>query len=159
MYIGIDNGFKGGIVVIDDDRRVIAKYPAENYTISGAHTEYDIREIVAIFRKHVPRMVALEKAQSMPGQGVRSMFTIGHGFGLFEGILSAMNYPYQLVHPKTWQREILRDINKEDTKQASALYAKRMCPEVEWKLSPRCKKAHDGLTDAYGLAAYARMIH
>lgn len=160
-YIGIDNGLNGGVVFTDDKDKVLFKHVGPSYVIHGEHNEYDPSEMVEIL-KQVDRlevgMVVLEKAQAFPGQGVVSQFNIGRGYGLWEGIIKALGLKYTLVHPKTWQKEILKDLNKTDTKQASALFAQRMCPDEDWRISTKGRKIHDGLTDAYCMAVYARRI-
>jgi len=44
--------------------------------------------------------VVIEESQSMPGQGVRSYFTIGLGFGVWLGILSALGLAYTRCTPR-----------------------------------------------------------
>lgn len=160
-FIGIDNGINGAVVVIDEDGKVISKYVGPSYTIKGEKTEYDVAEMVDILKEfewNEIAMVTLERAQAFPGQGVVSMFNIGRGYGLWEGIIKALGLKYTIVHPKTWQKEILKDLNKTDTKQASAIYAQRMGPDVDWRISERGRKIHDGLTDAYCLAEYGKRL-
>lgn len=160
-YIGIDNGINGGVVCTDHYDRVIFKYAGPEYIIHGQKTEYDPSEMSDILKqiqKEEIGMVALEKAQAFPGQGVVSQWSIGRGYGLWEGIIVALGLKYVLVHPKTWQKEILKDLNKADTKQASALFAQRMCPDTDWRQTEKCRKIHDGLTDAFCLSVYARRI-
>jgi hypothetical protein len=42
----------------------------------------------------------------MPGQGTRSTFTVGLGFGLWLGLLSAFQIPYTRVRPGVWKRAL-----------------------------------------------------
>ena len=92
----------------------------------------------------------------MPGQGVRSTFSIGFGFGIWQGLLTALQMPFELVSPQRWQREMFAGVNRDDTKAASALVAQRLRPDVDWRATPRCRKPHDGLTDAFCIAEYGR---
>lgn len=162
--VGIDNGLDGGLVLIDSS---LASTPELQYhglavavtptvIVRGSKREYDANAIVERLKLWKPNHVYLEKAQAMPGQGVTSMFSIGQGYGLYRGILSALKIPYTLVHPKTWQKDMFRDQPKTDTKAMSFIVCSRIWPSVSWLATPRCKKPHDGLTDAALIAAYGQ---
>lgn len=103
-------------------------------------------------------MVVLEKAQAFPGQGVVSMFSIGRGFGIMEGILASRKWPYTIVSPKTWQKRMFEGVAHADTKQASALVAQRLFPDTRFVATERSKKLHDGITDATMMAVYASRL-
>jgi len=81
----------------------------------------------------------------MPGQGVRSMFTIGVGHGLFLGILAAVGLPYTRVRPAIWKRTL--GLGKD--KEASRLRAQQLYPGADL----RRKKDH-GRAEALLLAWY-----
>jgi hypothetical protein len=162
LYIGVDNGLQGAVVVINDAGKVVAKYPGSEYTLKNKKTEYVVNEMVKILSQYDKKDVALvivEKSQSYPGQGSCSMHSVGFGNGLWVGIVAALGFPMQVVHPKTWQKLILRDMDRTDTKAASTLFAQRMRPEVDWRNTARSKKISDGLTDSYCMALYAKRIH
>src|SRR5262245_25531862 len=42
----------------------------------------------------------------MPGQGTRSMFTIGLGMGVWLGILGALGLAHTRVRPSVWKRSL-----------------------------------------------------
>ena len=99
-------------------------------------------------------LVGLESVHAMPGQGVTSMFSMGHGLGLWEGILSALKVPYQMVTPQAWKKKLMNGMPKE--KDASRQVAMRLFPSTIPKLS--LKKNH-GRADALLLAEYLRRQH
>jgi len=160
VFIGIDPGLNGGICVIDGDFGVVAKVVMPTIAGKGSKREYNVTAIKDFFTLYENdiALAVLEKSQAFPGQGVVSQFRIGLGFGLLQGLLVGMGIRYQLSHPKTWQKEIFKDMDRTDTKQASALYAQRMCPEVRWQATERSTKIHDGLSDAFAIACYAKKI-
>src|SRR6185312_5022879 len=119
---------------------------------------YDESALVRLIRQLAPTNVLIEKAQSMPEQGVASMFTIGMGYGLIRGILAGLEFRYELVHPRTWQTKLFRDLPKSDTKAMSVIVAGRLWPAQDWRASERCKVAHNGLTDAALIAEYGRRL-
>ena len=62
------------------------------------------------------------------------------------GILLAKYYDAIIVHPKTWQSKLLKDINAKNTKVKSILLADRI-------YNTNCGK-DDGKADALNLAYY-----
>src|SRR5207249_11958301 len=89
--------------------------------------------------------VILEEAQSMPGQGVRSMFTVGMGFGRWLGILAAVGLPYTRVRPQVWKRTLGLGKDKEQAR----LRAQQLYPGAGQR-----RKKDQGRADALLLAHY-----
>jgi hypothetical protein len=153
--IGIDNGKLGGIVVMEN-RKIIEVHKMPLIKGKDSRPEYNVQEIINhIISYNKPDLIILEKAQVSPIAGKMSCFGMGYCLGLMTGIASSLNIPFKIVHAKTWQKEVLRDINGTDTKQKSILFCNRMFPETDWKLGH--KKELDGLTDAACLAYYGFM--
>ena len=64
----------------------------------------------------------------MPGQGVRSMFTIGVGFGVWLGLLVTLGITYTRIHPSVWKPSMgLRGQDKE----AARLRAQPLFPQAD----------------------------
>jgi crossover junction endodeoxyribonuclease RuvC len=154
--LGIDNGLDGGLVEVSDVGLVKLVMPA--ITIKASKREYNIPALAAWIKLWKPDHAFLEKAQAMPGQGVSSMFSIGNGYGIMRGLLTGLGIPHTLVHPKTWQKVMFQDLPKSDTKAMSTVIAGRLWPSEDWRATPKCKKAHDGLTDAACIAEYGRRV-
>lgn len=165
ILIGIDNGLDGGIVAYNPDGGLLAKDIMP--TIGGedgSRRSYDVNAMREILYRHttyaegigLKAHVYLEHAQAFPGQGVTSMFSIGFGFGLWQGLLSALCIPYTLVRPQAWQKVMFEGLDRSDTKKCSALVASRLFPSVDWRATERSRKPHDGLTDAACIASYGK---
>lgn len=94
--------------------------------------------------------VFLEQVHSMPKQGVASSFNFGRGFGLWEGLLAGMRFPYTLVSPQRWKKAMLADMAKD--KGASVLRAKQLFPNCveQLKLVKDHNKAEALLLAEYG---------
>jgi crossover junction endodeoxyribonuclease RuvC len=152
--LGIDNGLDGALVVIEEgsfSRRAVISRRIVMPVITGskdAKREYDVPAVVRLISMFQPDHAYVERAQSMPKQGVSSTFSIGYGFGLMVGILTSLKVPYTIVHPRTWQKVMLRDVKKTDTKKAAAVVCRRLWPEIDWRKSVRARTNHDGLCDA-----------
>lgn len=159
VYIGIDNGLDGGIVVLDKDGAVLRREVMPTIGVAGkGKREYYEQAIVRILTdwiEHQPT-VFLERAQAMPKQGVSSTFSIGKGYGTIRGILAGLRIPYEIVGPRDWQKVMFSGIDGSDTKRASAVIASRLAPSQDWKASERCKNMHDGMTDAFCIAEWGR---
>jgi crossover junction endodeoxyribonuclease RuvC len=97
-------------------------------------------------------VVTLEQAQAMPGQGVTSTFSTGRGFGVWEGILGALDVPYRVVRPVVWAKRVLAGTPGEG-KERSIRFAMQMFPGCG--LTPKgSRKPRDGRADALSLAYY-----
>jgi hypothetical protein len=153
MIAGIDNGLDGGIVWLDSTGKIVSKLVMPTLEV-GTHRAYNIGRVVLEFKANPTDEVFLEYAQAMPGQGVRSMFMTGYGFGVMEGILVALGISYTIVRPRRWQETFFKDMPKDDTGKLSALVCQRRWPTVDWRKSDKARVPHLGLTDAALLAAY-----
>ena len=157
MFIGIDPGLSGAIGIIDDDGSFVQVIDTPTALIrNGNHArrEYAARDMVGALAFHPGLLqsraranvhVFLEEQHSMPGQGVRSMFTTGVGFGLWLGILAALALPYTRVRPSTWKKELGLSRDKEQ----SRLRAQQLFPGAQLNL-----KKHEGRAEALLLAWY-----
>ena len=151
--IGIDCGLSGAITVIEKSK-IIEKIVMPVIKITKTKHDYDIPAIITFLNNYPEANIIIEKTQALPGKGVVQMFKLGRGYGIIIGIVAALKYPYFLVHPKTWQTKMFRDVNKDNTKLASIYVAKRLFPNENFKATSRCKKDHDGLTDSALIAYY-----
>jgi crossover junction endodeoxyribonuclease RuvC len=156
--VAIDPGLDGGICILRG--RVVQTFVAP--TLGTGKRSYDVAEMRRILHDHISVLTGaqafLERAQAMPGQGVSSMFSVGFGFGLWQGLLAGLRIPVEIVSPQSWQREMFKGLPKGDTKASSALIAQRLRPDVDWRKSPRCRKSHDGITDAFCIGEYGRRL-
>ena len=164
IYLGIDNGIGGALSAFDvGSEQAIESIPMPVIKVQkakGNKNEYDIPRIIEWFKKYQNvRLVILEKAQPFPGQGAVSMFSIGRGYGIMEGILAGLGLPYMVVHPKTWQKKMFEGMPHQDTKQASVLTACRLFPGAKFYGSDKSTKLHNGMTDASLMAYYGYLLH
>jgi crossover junction endodeoxyribonuclease RuvC len=142
--VGIDPGKKGAIVAMSDGEILLHSMPE------------DVGELINILTSYVSDShVFLEKAQSMPGQGVSSLFNYGVGFGTILGIIATLKIPHTLVHPKTWCKVMHQGTTAGDAKARSLEAARRLFPHVQL-IRPRCKKPDEGYIDALLIAEFGR---
>ncbi len=120
--IGIDPGLSGAVAILPAG--VVSDTPTA-VTANGKTRRhvYLPGEMARIVREYATGdcHAYLEAVHSMPGQGVRSMFSMGHGLGLWEGILAALGVPYTLVTPQRWKREMMGSVTDKDAARVRAV--------------------------------------
>src|SRR5262249_33408909 len=126
--VGIDPGLSGAVAVLDHTGTLVALYDTPVLTLRtsrGTRQEYDVPGLVALLASYASPQshVYIEEAGARPGQGVKSMFTVGVGFGLWLGVLGALHFPYTRVRPQIWKRAMGLGKDKEQARlRAQQLY-------------------------------------
>lgn len=154
IFVGIDPGKSGAVLAIKSTLEIILV--ADTPTLKGRKgREYDIPEMAATLRRATlgrPCEVVIERVHSMPSQGVVSTFSFGMGYGIWLGILGALELPYRQVRPSDWMKHLLKGMPGEG-KERAILFARQMFPALEL-VPPGCRVARDGRADAACLAYY-----
>jgi len=157
VIIGIDPGLDGAVCLIGSALDYIVIYDTPTLTVQGASgnkREYNHVAMAAHLRPAAAKSVAyIEKVHAMPGQGVRSMFTMGVGLGMWMGILAGLEIPITLVTPQRWKGVMLDGMGKD--KDASRLRAMQLRPRDTEFFQ---RKKDDGRAEAYLIAEYGRRI-
>ena len=166
--IGIDNGARGAIVVIDGARKptTIEPMPVVNVGVvrkgkKGTKNILDMRRVVDVLKEARDQaggdvFAVLEHAQVFPGEGRSTAFTAGRGYGAMEMALVSLGIPYEIVRPRKWQSAVLNGVEGADTKARSVIKCRREFPTID--LTPgRRRKPMDGIADAACMALYATM--
>ena len=148
--VGVDVGKTGAIALIGHFGSVSIW---ETPMIKGkGKSEYDLQTLVNEIFPKLPRdpFFFVEKTQPMPPKMGGSVANFHRGVGRgWEWMLAGMRHRYQLVSPRTWQKEMLKDVEGKDTKQKSLVQAKRLFPKA--KIGK-----HHGISDALLIAEYGR---
>lgn len=155
-YCGIDIGLQGGIVVIDDNSRLLFKEVMP--TISNEYNISEIRLILGRIRVLDDKViVGIESPIAFPGQASQATLKSGIGFGLIHGLVSSLDFPYVIIAPNRWTKVIHAGLPKEmKAKDKSRLALQRMYPTLDLRASDRSKKIHEGLMDALLIATYLK---
>ena len=158
-YIGIDPGLTGAVAAIGPLGQVRAVRDTPTITVrhgKRVRLEYDVNAMetaiaALIGFEHNPAYIAIEALNARPGQGVTSMFRLGYGLGLWEGIAAAFKIPVLRVQPQRWKGAMLDGMGK--GKGESLLQAQRLFPAAAAEL--RLKK-HEGRAEALLIAEWLR---
>jgi len=136
--LGVDPGIHGGLAIIDVINGAAPQLiDAIDVPIVGvkAKERVDALGIRAWIEAHKPiDHVAIERAGSMPKQGVASTFKYGRAVGALEAAIALGGIPLTVLEPAVWKRRLgLYGTNKETSRQhalqlfpaAHALLARR----------------------------------
>ena len=150
-YCGIDVGFSGAIAVLDEDGNILITIDMPIIEVGKKRelNEPKIRWILEGFR---PLCVGIEKAQTMPSQGISSSGRYMASYGFLRGVCVGLKLEYQLIHPKTWKKEMMFDMPKE--KEASIMRVGQLYPDLVLT-----RKKDHGIADAVLIAKYLMKSH
>lgn len=152
IIVGIDPGMSGAIAILDNRGLSLFDMPTFDLGSKKKRRRIDMAKVAAFLRLHGHGSIAyIEKAQSMPGQGVASTFGYGITYGALLAILTCLQIPYTEVHPRTWKKVMLSDVDK-SSKDASRMRAKQIWPD-----DPRFdRKKDEHRAEAALIAEYGR---
>lgn len=168
LWIGIDPGKSGGIVGLDTHSGFIKSI------IPVIGDDVDIHALYAFFtplKEKYNCTLILEDVHSMFKMSAGSNFTFGFVCGAIEAIVIAHGFKLIKVPPKTWQKELWQNSDKQykplekgqknpsiNTKLTSLICAKRLFPAFDFRKSDsiRVKNDHDGIIDGCLIAEYGR---
>ena len=160
MYIGIDNGKDGGIIVVDSQGKIQAKFCTP--IMKHQATKTKVREKIDPVALH-QLLIDIQKLYDikhtfvepalMASNGIMAVASTWYTYGVYEGVLSSLKLPYTKIAVHQWQKFIGLK-RKGETKKGSLEFAllNSGWTEKQFFKSTRHKKAHDGFTDAYAIA-------
>lgn len=150
-WIGIDPGKSGCLCILkENDDVIFIDWPKTNSNL----------DLYVAVRKSLSGLdiqkTALEKVSSMPGQGVRSMFSFGENNGSWKMLLAVLRLSYLDPTPQAWQKGIVRKSDSANAKHRSYLAASRIFPQHIDKLKGAKGGIKDGRCDALLIAYYVK---
>ena len=165
VFLGVDPGLTGCVCVLDPETNEVQFHDAPTLQIKVGKTlknVLDANRMVQILKDASAGrqvMVTIEKVQAMPGGGERTMgatsaFNFGMGYGLWLGILAALELPFQTVHPATWKARVMGGYGKE--KDASRMVAMQHYPRAAKDLA---RKKDHGRADSLMIARWAWLTY
>lgn len=157
LVLGIDPGINGAIAAYGQllNIPVVEDCPTVKVKVNKTmRTRCDAVGMAGVLRKFLDSTfethVFLEQVNAHPKQGVSSMFSFGQAFGMWLGVLGALNVSYSVVTPQAWKKKMMAGMAKE--KDASRVRVVQLWPELHGKLGAKNK----GRADAILIAAYGR---
>jgi hypothetical protein len=159
MYIGIDNGLTGGLVALSDAGPLppIAKIvmPTQGKAKGQEVDPVAIWEWISSLNTPIENItVVIEKPNNAQTPSVG--LSMGDSFGALRAVIALKRLRYHRISPQSWQKVMLPNCEKGNTKPFALSVVKQLWPEENWLASPRCTKPHEGMIDAALICEYAR---
>lgn len=156
MIVGIDNGVDGGICAISAHYGMVIGYcPMPTYARKGKREIDTVAVRDWILDLHTEPFIAIEEPlrHAKSSQAVRSMAI---GFGKLMGLCEARDWRFAEIEVKDWQKKMIPGVQTGQTKKVAAEVALQKAPGHSFLKSAKSKVPHDGIVDAFLIAAYAR---
>lgn len=160
LFASIDPGNKGAVIIFSSGNKSLSieeiyempilKTQGKGKTKKGntkTHTVLDEQELRGILTENPISHIYIEKSQSMPGQGAPATFNYACSYGIIRGICIGLQIPYTLIHPATWKRVMMKDMDK--GKDAAIVRAKQLFPALSSEIGK-----HDGIAEAILIGYY-----
>ncbi|MBP42652.1 MAG: hypothetical protein CL528_12805 [Aequorivita sp.] len=111
--IGIDPGKSGAVAIWNEGIDKVIKCPS---------TPKKMADIIKAETWSTKVVVYIEKVWAFPTDARSSAFKFGTNYGMWLGILGALNIEPELVTPQTWQKHFSKKLPKEKLLRKKALY-------------------------------------
>jgi crossover junction endodeoxyribonuclease RuvC len=163
ITVGVDPGLSGAVAILRDGSELVTLIDMPVVQSGGGGSKvqkmvdgsalYKALAEKPIHAKYVngtgpigETIYALvERTTAMPGQGVSSMYSMGHSRGVVEGVLGALGIETFLVPAAVWKRHMGYTANKEPIRAEM----RRVFPTAELNL-----KKHADRAEALAMALY-----
>ena len=159
VYIGIDNGLKGGMAVLDDQGNILLAAALPLTVSSSSKNCIDVKALddtlTHLFMKYSTLTICVEKPAG--SKSYRSAVSMADSFARIETLLTLREYRRQMITANKWQKEFWT--GKTDNTKAAALTAVSSLWPDHKKFTlrtPCCSVSHDGIVDALLIAEYCR---
>ena len=142
ITIGIDPGIYGAVAFLENGKyKHVEDMPVIQKGSGAVKNEVNPSALVTILREYAPAdegiLVALERVNAMPGQGVSSVFSLGDSFGTARACVAACRFEMEYVTPRAWKKHF----NLTSDKEMCRAYAVKMFPDAELHLKKHVDRA------------------
>ena len=142
FIVGIDPGLTGAIGFLRDGFFVaVEDMPTVAKGSGSVKNEVSPSGLKQLLYKHTQPeetvVIALERVNAMPGQGVSSVFSLGDSFGCARSTAALMGSELHYVSPVTWKRYFKLESDKEQSRSL----ATRLFPEAPLTLKKHSDRA------------------
>jgi hypothetical protein len=147
----IDPGLNGAIVIYDGEYHILQDYKIKN---ENGKNELDIPTIINFLKEHKPDYTLIEQQLAIPQQSVIATATTMKNYGIFLGILNALDINYTTTIPRNWMKHFVGKLKYEKKLGAQILIDK----EESFKdiLYTKRGRLLDGIVDAALMNIYLR---
>lgn len=122
--LGVDPGINGAVAIIEIVDVIDGTAPPKLIDVTdipilgtAAKTRVDAIGLHTWIESYNPDFAGVERAGSMPRQGVASAFEFGRATGVIEAVVACSIIPMVLVEPSKWKRAFHLNSDKEASRQ------------------------------------------
>ena len=154
IIIGIDVGWDGAIAMYNTEKQELKVFKMPIIKEDNKR-KLDVNKLISLLNAvaHNTIICGIEMQHPFPGEGVKSVFSLGLQMGTLEAILISANIPYQYINPRKWKRFFgLESKHKKYVIKKSADLVKQLFPDFEVQ-TPR-GKYKTGEIDAILITTY-----
>lgn len=145
--LGIDPGLSGGLALLSENEQWHAPVPVRDGNV------VDIEALLAILREQAIGRAIVERQQDRRGKGEAGVATKWINYGRILAALELANVPYYEVHAALWHEQLGLS-GTGDTKAAAVQFCEARGYPVPMTSERKDARPHDGIADAYCLAAW-----
>ncbi len=160
IYVGIDNGLDGALVAISAARGQIIDKIIMPTKAKAKGREVDTLAVwtwISMRCDHTAQITVLLETPGKHSPGVMALCSMWDSYGALRGMLEVKGIRHHRIMPQSWQKVILGNVEKGNTKPAALSKARQLWPSETWLKSTRSSKDHDGMIDAALIAEYGRL--
>ena len=164
LYIGIDGGTTGGVAIIYGSTGGIHELrpmPLKNGMIDGSA----LGSILCAYNDPFTEITIAIEDCPKHAQSKAAMRSMGISFGIIYGIVCRELASKHITTVRSgnpldsWQRAVLGNLDKGETKRAALRRARELWPDHVWPTKcPKGTAVHDGIIDAALIAHHARNL-
>lgn len=151
--LGIDPGLTGAVAAVSPTgvAELLEDLPTLERGRGRVRRELDAAALSRLLYPHAGgiRLAVVEQVSSRPGQGVASVFSLGHSLGTVQAVLASLSIPVVMATPTRWKRAVGVPADKERCRA----FAARLHPD-----QPLERKRDHNRAEALLLARYARTL-
>lgn len=158
IFVGIDNGLSGALVALDHDGRLLQFLPMPTVGKTSGN-EVDILPVAEWLSQlgDYSRLVVTLETPGKFAKGVQAISSMWDTYGALRAMLLLGKFRHHRIPPQRWQKVMLPNCKKGDTKPMAKSRAAQLWPDARWLASPKCRNPHDGAIDAALIAEYTRL--
>lgn len=162
IIVGIDNGLSGALAMLNTATMadpVLVPMPIQALS-KGRELD---AQAVAVLLHQWSKLGHLTVILETPGKfsaGVKSISSMWDSYGATRAVCEILGLRHHRIAPQTWQKVMLPNCEKGQTKPFALAQAQRLWPKVEWReqlATKLAKNPHEGFIDAALIAEYARL--
>ena len=161
IYIGIDNGLTGGLVALSDhpgspiDMRVM---PTRGKSKGNEVDAAFVWDFISTYWSTMENLTVILETPGKFSAGTQALCSMWDSYGAIRGVLESRGIRHHRIPPQKWQKVMIPNCAKGDTKPAALAKARQLWPDETWLATVRCSKPHDGIVDAALIGEYGRLM-